>query len=110
MFHQGLKAKILNLAIGISLLGLGVLIYMVIKEEEKNLLRERRNASELMAQPILHTIYKDMLEERADMARFLIDGLKTIEGVDRVQIIRSNGVEEAFQDTKTLRAVKEEYG
>lgn len=110
MFRQGLKAKILNLAIGLSLIGLGVLIYTVIKEEEKNLLRERRNASELMARPILETIYKDMLEERADMPRFLIEDLKTIEGVDRVQIIRSNGVEEAFQDKKTLEAVEKEFG
>lgn len=73
-------------------------------------MRERLKASELMAQPILHTIYKDMLDERADMPRFLIEGLKTIKGVERVQLIRSNGVEEAFKDHKTLEAVKIEYG
>ncbi|MBI2400380.1 MAG: HAMP domain-containing protein, partial [Deltaproteobacteria bacterium] len=83
---------------------------LAIKEEEKSLLRERLKASELMAQPILHTIYKDMLDERADMPRFLIAGLKTIKGVERVQLIRSNGVEEAFQDYKTLNAVKAEFG
>lgn len=110
MFRHGLKAKILNLTIGLSLLGFGVLVFLVIKEEEKSLLRERMKASELMAQPILHTIYKDMLDERADMPRFLMDGLKTIKGVERVQIIRSNGVEEAFQDHKTLNAVKAEFG
>lgn len=110
MVRQGLKAKIVALATGISLVGLGVLVYIVIQEQEKNLLRERLHASELMARPILNTIYKDMLEERADMARFLIAGLKTIEGVERVQIIRSNGVEEAFQDYKTLKAVEEEFG
>ncbi|MBE9527722.1 MAG: HAMP domain-containing protein [Proteobacteria bacterium] len=110
MVRQGLKAKIVALAIGISLIGLGVLVYIVIQEQEKNLLRERLHASELMARPILNTIYKDMLEERADMARFLIAGLKTIEGVERVQIIRSNGVEEAFQDYKTLEAVEDEFG
>ncbi len=110
MVRQGLKAKIVALAIGISLVGLGVLVYTVIQEQEKNLLRERHNASVLMSLPILNTIYKDMLEERADMARFLIAGLETIEGVERVQIIRSNGVEEAFQDYKTLHAVEEEFG
>ncbi|MBI5810875.1 MAG: hypothetical protein HZB21_06795, partial [Deltaproteobacteria bacterium] len=104
LLRQGLKAKILTLTIGLSLIGLGILIYMVIKEEEKNLLKERMRASELMAQPILHTIYKDMLDERADIPRFLIIGLKTIKGVERVQIIRSNGVEEAFQDHKTLKS------
>lgn len=110
MFRQGLKSKILNLTVGLTLIGFGVLIFLVIKEEEKSLLRERLKASELMAQPILHTIYKDMLDERADMPRFLIEGLKTIKGVERVQLIRSNGVEEAFQDYKTLNAVKSEFG
>jgi len=110
MFRYGLKAKILNLNIGLTLLGLALLVFFVVKEEEKSLLRERMRASELMAQPILHTIYKDMLDERADMPRFLIEGLKTIKEVERVQIIRSNGVEEAFQDHKTLNAVKKEYG
>jgi methyl-accepting chemotaxis protein len=110
MFRHGLKAKILNLNIGLTLLGLALLVFFVVKEEEKSLLRERMRASELMAQPILHTIYKDMLDERADMPRFLIEGLKTIKEVERVQIIRSNGVEEAFQDHKTLNAVKKEYG
>jgi len=110
MYRQGLKSKILALTIGLSLIGFGVLVLLVIRQEEKTLLHERLRASELMAQPILHTIYTDMLEERADMPRFLIKGLKTIEGVERVQLIRSNGVEEAFQDYKTLRAVKDEYG
>lgn len=110
MLRQGLKAKILSLTIGLSILGFGLLIYLVIRESESSLLRERVKTSELMSQPILHAIYKDMLEERADMARFLIAGLKTIKGVERVQIIRSNGVEEAFQDFKTLKAVKLEFG
>ena len=49
MFRQGLKSKILNLTIGLTLLGFGVLVFLVIKEEEKSLLRERMKASELMA-------------------------------------------------------------
>ena len=110
MFLQGLKAKILTLTVGIIIFGFGVLVIMVITEGERGLLKERKRTSELMAEPILHTIYKDMLEERADMPRFLIAGLKTIKDVERVQIIRSNGVEEAFQDFKTLRAVEEEFG
>jgi methyl-accepting chemotaxis protein len=110
MSRQSLKVKIIALAIGLSLVGLGILVYLVIQEQEETLLRERLKTSELMAEPILHAIYEDMLEERADMARFLIAGLETIEGVERVQIIRSNGVEEAFQDYKTLKAVELEFG
>ena len=44
------------------------------------------------------------------MPRFLIEGLKTIKGVERVQLIRANGEEEAFKDYKTLNAVKVEFG
>ena len=51
-----------------------------------------------------------MLEERADLARYLIEGLKEIDGIKRVQIIRSNGREEAFQDLKTIKAVEIEFG
>ncbi len=108
MFLHGLKAKILTLTAAIIIVGFAILVFFVIKNEKDGLMKERRRASELMAEPILHTIYKDMLEERADMPRFLIEGLKTIKDVERVQIIRSNGVEEAFQDYKTLKAVEDE--
>ncbi|MEE9543586.1 MAG: methyl-accepting chemotaxis protein [Thermodesulfobacteriota bacterium] len=110
MFFRGLKVKILALTVIIIILGFSSMIFLVIQEEEVNLINERRRASKLMAEPILNTIYKDMLEERADMPRFLIEGLKTIKDTERVQIIRSNGVEEAFQDFKTLKAVEKEFG
>ena len=110
MFFHGLKIKILALTVIIIILGFSSMIFLVIQEEEQNLLTERRRASKLMAEPILNTIYKDMLEERADMPRFLIEGLKTVKDTERVQIIRSNGVEEAFQDFKTLKAVEKEFG
>ena len=110
MFKKSLLLKILTIVIGITVIGFGILIYKVISQEEKNFLDERKKTSELMAQPILYTIYKDMLDERADMARHLIEGMKNVKGTERVQIIRSNGIEEAFQDFKTLKAVEKEYG
>lgn len=110
MFKNSLLAKILSIVIGITIIGFSILIYKVISQEKKSLLEERRKTSELMAQPLLHTIYKDMLDERADMTRYLIEGMKTVKGTERVQVIRSNGVEEAFQDFKTLKAVEKEYG
>lgn len=110
MFKKGLLLKILSIVISISFLGFAILIYKVISQEKESLLEERRKTSELMAQPILHTIYKDMLDERADMARYIMEGMKAIKGIERVQIIRSNGTEEAFQDFKTLKAVEKEYG
>ncbi len=108
--QKSLLVKILSIVIGITILGFGILIYKVIEQEKESLLEERRKTSELMTQPLLHTLYKDMLDERADMIRYLIEGMKNIKGTERVQLIRDNGVEEAFQDFKTLKAVEKEYG
>src|SRR3972149_9621511 len=110
MLKNSISAKIFFTVVSIIIVGFGFLTYTVIEQEKKDSLKERRSASELMAHPILYTIYKDMLDERADMVRHLIENMKATKGTERVQIIRSNGVEEAFQDFKTLKAVEKEYG
>src|SRR3990172_9243016 len=110
MFKKSLLFKILATVLLITIVGFGVIVYEVIDQERNGLLEERRRASELMAQPILHTIYEDMVDERADMVRYLIEGMKNVKGAERVQIIRSNGIDEAFQDFKTLKAVEKEHG
>src|SRR4030067_838358 len=110
MFKHGLLYKILIIVVSINLFGFGLLIYQVINEEKKTRLEERREAVELMSQPVLNTIYQDMLDERAEMAQYLMKNLKTIKGIERLQIVRGNGIEEAFQDYKTLKAVEKEDG
>ena len=45
------------------------------------------------------------MEGRADMARWLIEDLKTMKGVERLQIIRTDSTE-AFQDLRTIRDVE----
>jgi len=110
MLKNSISAKIFFTVVSIIIVGFGFLTYTVIEQEKKDSLKERRSASELMAHPILYTIYKDMLDERADMVRHLIENMKDVKGTERVQIIRSNGIEEAFQDFKTLKAVEKEYG
>src|SRR3990170_3552556 len=110
MFKKSLLFKILGTVLLITIVGFGVLVYEVIDQERNGLLEERRRASELMAQPILHTIYEDMVDERADIVRYLIEGKKNKKGAERLKIIRRNGIEEAFQDFKTHRAVEKEHG
>ncbi len=107
---RGLQFKMLGLVLSIMAIGFSFLIYKAIKEQEKSLLEERKKMNETLSYSILSTIYKDMLDERADMARYVIENLKTLKGVERLQIIRSNGLEEAFQDLKTLEEVEREYG
>jgi len=87
-----------------------ILIYKAVKQQETSLLEERKSMNALLSYSVQTTITKDMLDERADMARYLIENLKTMKGIVRLQIIKSNGTEEAFQDFKTLIEVENEYG
>jgi methyl-accepting chemotaxis protein len=107
---RGLQFKMLGLVLTIMAIGFSFLIYKAIKQQEMSLLEERKKMNETLSYSILSTIYKDMLDERADMARYVIENIKTLKGVERIQIIRSNGIEEAFQDLKTLEEVEKEYG
>ncbi len=110
MFKHSLQLRISLIVVFVLILGFSTLIYYVIKQEEAGLLKEKEKASEMMAQPILHTIYKDMLDERAEMVYYLMKGVQDVKGIERVQIVRGNGIEAAFSDDKTLKAVEEEYG
>ncbi len=110
MLKRSLHSRILVLIVGLISVGVIISIYWELKNREKELLEEKLRASRFMAQPILHAIYEDMLEERADMARHLIKSLSKGEGIDSLYIVRSNGVEEAFKDYKTIEEVKKEFG
>ncbi|MBI5455267.1 MAG: response regulator [Deltaproteobacteria bacterium] len=110
MLKRSLHSRILVLIVGLISVGVIISIYWELKNKEKELLEEKLRASRFMAQPILSAIYEDMLEERADMARHLINSLSKGEGIDSLYIVRSNGVEEAFKDLKTIEEVKKEFG
>jgi signal transduction histidine kinase/DNA integrity scanning protein DisA with diadenylate cyclase activity len=106
------KPSLQILILIISLISVGVIlsIFWELRNKERELLDEKLRASRIMAQPILTAIYEDMLEERADMARHLINSIGKSASINSVYIVRSNGVEEAFRDMKTINAVKEEFG
>ncbi|OGP23424.1 MAG: hypothetical protein A2X99_07770 [Deltaproteobacteria bacterium GWB2_55_19] len=110
MLKRSLHSRILVLIVGLISVGVIISIYWELKNRERELLEEKLRASRVMAQPILSAIYEDMIEERADMARHLINSLSKGEGIDSLYIVRSNGVEEAFKDLKTIEEVKKEFG
>ncbi|MBI5468771.1 MAG: HAMP domain-containing protein, partial [Deltaproteobacteria bacterium] len=110
MFKKSLHARILVLIIGLIAVGVVFSILWEIKNKESELLDEKLRASRFMAKPIMKAIYEDMLEERADMARSLVNAMSATEGIEGLYIVRSNGVEEAFRDFKTINEVKKEYG
>ncbi|MFQ5737232.1 MAG: ATP-binding protein [Thermodesulfobacteriota bacterium] len=109
MLKRSLHSRILIPIISLIVIGVIISIAWELKNKEKELLDEKLRASRFMAQPILTAIYEDMLEERADMARHLVGSFSMGTGVESIYIVRSNGVEEAFRDLKTINAVKKEY-
>ncbi len=110
MLKRSLHSRILVPIISLITIGVILSIAWEIKNKENELLAEKLRASRFMAQPVKTAIYEDMLEERADMARHLVTSFGTGKDVENLFIVRSNGVEEAFKDFKTINAVKKEYG
>ncbi|MEK7850549.1 MAG: hypothetical protein AAB275_01585, partial [Deltaproteobacteria bacterium] len=79
-FKHTLQIKISFVAILVLALTSSAFVFYAIKQEEAALLKEKERASEMMAQPILHAIYNDMLSERAEMVYYLMEGLKDVKG------------------------------
>lgn len=105
MFRNGIHFKIVSLVVILTALGAGVAIYFGVKMKEADLLDEKLQASRLVAEPVLTAIYEDMIEERADLVRYMLRDLGTAHGLGSISIVRSNGVEEAFRDMKTINEV-----
>src|SRR4030067_3623688 len=110
MLNRSLHSRILILIVSLISVGVILSIFWELRNKERELLDEKLRASRIMAQPILTAIYKDMLEEKADMAIHLINSIGKSASINSVYIVRSNGVEEAFRDMKTINAVREEAG
>jgi K+ transporter len=59
-FLQNRIFRFLTIGMLVIVSGFALLIYMIIHNERQNVLEERVRASELMAAPILQSIYEDM--------------------------------------------------
>lgn len=92
------------------ILGVGASVYFGYKTMESNIIDEKLRASRFVAEPVMTAIYEDMLEERADLVRHMLDDAARAQGRGRIFIVRSNGVEEAFRDMKTINEVIKVYG
>ncbi len=110
MLKRSLHTRILVLIIGIIGIVVAISIFWGALRERDVHIEETLKANERISEPILKAIYVDMLAERADMARTLIKAIGRSGGADNIYIIRSNGVEEAFNDLKTVNEVKGRIG
>ena len=91
-------------------MGVFALIYFGHKSMETNFINEKIRASRFVAEPIRTAIYEDMIEERADLVRHMLDDATMAQGRDSIFIVRNNGVEAAFRDMKTINEVIKVYG
>lgn len=105
VFTRHLKAKIL-LSIGTSLLlGFGVLLALNIHHGAQELVRQGMGKSTLLAAAVIKSLQHNMVQGRADIARRLVQDLKTIPHVTDLHIYRRDGTI-AFQDLETLHQVE----
>lgn len=119
MKAQAVLWKRLDLKIGLTmvavlLVSFALLLRLISGSQREGLVDSQKARSILVANMIHETLDKDMMAFRADMVRHLMGSLKNLEGVVRLQIVRGDapyigayrGIEEAFQDRKTLEDVK----
>jgi HAMP domain-containing protein len=100
-----LEAKIL-LSIGATLLlGFGVLLALNIRHGTQELVRQGMEKSTLLAAAVIKSIQNNMVQGRADIARRLVEDLKTIPNLTDLHIYRRDGTL-AFQDLETLYQVE----
>lgn len=103
-FKSRLELKLFSIII-IIVAGFGALILITINKETEDLIRKTREKAAFLTTSVVTSLQKDMMEGRADMARWLIEDLKAMNGVERLQIVRTDGTE-AFQDLLTIRNVE----
>jgi len=110
-----LEYKVLGLILFILVVSFAGIFLLISSKEKKNALEEERVKSKLVADTIHETLDRDMMAFRADVVRFLMDDLKKLEGIKRIQIVRGDapyvgegqGKDEGFMDFKTLNDVKQ---
>lgn len=89
--------------------GFTVIFVVLLSKVRQDLIDHEREKASLLAASIHLSLDKDMVAFRADMARHLIEDLRELPGVVRLQVVRGKdgqGTELGFQDLKTIEEVK----
>ena len=113
-FHRKLEFKILALLILVLILGFAAIYYIISERERQDLLNKEREKSAFIANMVHQTLDNDMMAFRADLVRHLINDVRELPGIIRLQIVRGDGAylgngrgkEQAFEDHKTLNDVR----
>ena len=105
MFQKRLEFKILTLIISTMIIGFGLLILFLIHKQTNSLIEQRKERARVLSTTIKKSITNAMLNGRPDIIRQIMNELKTVKGIDQLNILRTDGTE-AFRDTETLERLK----
>jgi class 3 adenylate cyclase/HAMP domain-containing protein len=105
MFRNRLEFKILTLTITTMILAFGLLILFLIHKQTTSLIEQRKMRARVLSTTIKKSLYNAMQNGRPDIIRQVMNDLKTVEDIDNLDILRTNGTE-AFKDLETLARLK----
>ncbi len=107
-FQARLQHRIVLLLVSVLTVSLGLIFWFLSSKMHDDLIHHEVEKTALLAAAVHQTLDKDMVAFRADIVRHLINDLQELNGIERMQVIRGRdglGVEQAFQDRKTLDEV-----
>jgi methyl-accepting chemotaxis protein len=107
--HGRLSSKVVLTVLATLAVGFSVILMLLQTKVQRDLVNHEREKASLLAASIHLSLDKDMVAFRADMARHLIEDLKELPGVVRLQVVRGQdgkGIEQGFVDLKTIDEVK----
>ncbi|HTN44021.1 MAG TPA: HAMP domain-containing methyl-accepting chemotaxis protein [Nitrospiria bacterium] len=113
--NRRLEFKILALILFILVISFSGIFFIISSKERQSFVEDERLKSKLVADTIHEALDRDMMAFRADIVRFLMEDMKKLEGIKRIQIVRGDapyvgegrGRDEGFMDFKTLNDVKQ---
>ena len=105
MFRRSLEFKILTLTITTMILGFGLLIFYLNQKQTSSLIEQRKTRARILSTTIKKSIVNAMRNGRPDIIRQVMNDLKTVEDIDGLDILKTDGTE-AFKDIKTLERIK----
>jgi methyl-accepting chemotaxis protein len=106
--HERLSSKVVLTVLATLTVGFSVILIVLQTKVQRDLINHEREKARLLAASIHTTLDRGMVAFRADMARHLINDMKELPGVVRLQVVRGQdgrGVEEGFADLKTIDEV-----
>lgn len=108
LVYRRLSSKVVATVLLTLAIGFAIIFTVLLSKVRGDLFDHERDKASLLAASVHLSLDKDMVAFRADMARHLLNDLKELPGVVRIQVVRGQdgqGTELGFHDLKTINEV-----